>query len=60
MFILKLLLFILSLLVIGFIALICSLNWKKIGKICLIVIAAGGVINLVLFVINSFFVLFTH
>lgn len=60
MFILKLLLFILLLLVIGFILLICNLNWKKIGWICLIVIAADGVINLVLFVINLFFVLFIH
>lgn len=60
MFIIKPLLFILFLAAIGFIVFMCSLDWKKIGRICLLVIAAGGIINLVLFIINAVFVLFLH
>ena len=60
MFILKLLLFVIFLLAIVFIVFICSLDWKKIGRFCLLVITIGGIINLVLFIINAFFVLFIH
>lgn len=60
MFILKLLLFVIFLLAIVFIVFICSLDWKKIGRICLLVITIAGIINLVLFIINAFLVLFIH
>lgn len=60
MFILKLLLFVIFLLAIVFIVFICSLDWKKIGRICLLVITIAGIINLVLFIINAFLVLLIH